>query len=178
MSIADDKALSTNMRNYIGHGVIEILEKYSPDDKIFQYVKKLQKLTYIPEYDLEVESDMKKDLRIVLKHMKTSCEYYEKMKALGLRVRAIHQKLADMKHYSIEAKKMMAKVKIIEDILTRACTYLSRYAVFLDNSWKFSLKINLCFISVMVVSKRKERKVETVILRMKTLLLDVNATEL
>ena len=76
MPIADDKALSTNMRNYIGHGVITILEKYSPDDKFFQYVKKLQKLTYIHKYDLEVESDMKEDLRIVLKHMKTSCEDY------------------------------------------------------------------------------------------------------
>ena len=67
----------------IGHGGIPIfckipkrIEKYSPNDENFQYVKKLQKLTYIHKYDLEVESDMKEDLRIVLKHMKTSCEDY------------------------------------------------------------------------------------------------------
>ena len=63
--------------------------------------------------------------------MDTSYEDEEKMKAFGLRARAIHQKLTEIKHYSIEAKKMMTRVKSIEDISTRAYTYLkSRDAVF------------------------------------------------
>ena len=67
--------------------------------------------------------------------MDTSYEDEEKMKAFGLRARAINQKLTEIKHYSIEVKKMMTRVKSIEDISTRAYTYLkSRDAVFLENS--------------------------------------------
>ena len=85
-------------------------------------MKKLQKLTHIPKYDLEAESDMKEELRIVLKHMETSCEDYDKMEALGLKARAIQQKMVEMKHYSIKAKKTISKVKSIGDISTRAYT--------------------------------------------------------
>ena len=65
-SINYDKALSSNSKKDIAHGSITIfckipkgIEKYSPDDENFQYVKKLKKLTYIPKYDLEAESDIK-----------------------------------------------------------------------------------------------------------------------
>ena len=73
MLITEDKAIPKKIKKDIGHGYITSflkspkgIEKYSTNDENFQYVKKLQKINYIPKSDIEAEISMKEELRIFI----------------------------------------------------------------------------------------------------------------